>query len=326
MASLDSLPVDQRAVLELVLERGRSYDEIAKLLSVDRAGVRQRALAAFDAIGPQTQIPPERRALIADYLLGQLPPKVSDSVRDRLGSTPSERAWARMLASELSPIAREPLPEIPAAPAAAEAGTEPAPVTAVAERGDGADRGAPRSPLTPGSRRSSRRGGAIVLGLGGALLLAAVVVVLILVLASSSPKHTTSTAAAHRSGSSTTGTSTAAKVLATVSLLPQSGASKARGAAQVIKVGNTSGIVIVATGIPPNSKQDNYVVWLYNSHTDVYRLGFVNPGVGSNGHLQTTGPLPSNVSHFKQVLISLESQRDPKAPSKVVLQGALSLQ
>ena len=54
MASLDHLPADQRAVLELVLQRGRNYDQIATLLSVDRAGVRQRALSAFDALAPDT--------------------------------------------------------------------------------------------------------------------------------------------------------------------------------------------------------------------------------------------------------------------------------
>jgi len=47
MASLDDLPADQRAVLQLVLQRGRTYDEIARLLSIDRAAVRARALAAF---------------------------------------------------------------------------------------------------------------------------------------------------------------------------------------------------------------------------------------------------------------------------------------
>ena len=84
MASLDSLPADQRAVLQLVLQRGRSYDEIAQLLSIDRAAVRERALSALDALGPQTGVPPERRALITDYLLGQLPPRVAEDTRDRL--------------------------------------------------------------------------------------------------------------------------------------------------------------------------------------------------------------------------------------------------
>lgn len=115
MASIDSLPHDQRAVLELVLRRGRSYDEIAQLLSIDRAGVRQRALSALDTLGPEAGVPAERRALITDYLLGALPPKVTEQVRDRLAQSPGERAWARVVAAELQPIASNPLPDIPAA-------------------------------------------------------------------------------------------------------------------------------------------------------------------------------------------------------------------
>src|SRR5579859_2754767 len=115
MATLDSLPSDQRAVLELVLGRGKSYDEIAGILSIDRAGVRARALSAMDALGPQTRIPAERRALITDYLLGALPDRVADEVRDHLAESAGERAWARVVASELEPIAAGSLPEIPGA-------------------------------------------------------------------------------------------------------------------------------------------------------------------------------------------------------------------
>ncbi len=87
MASLDSIAPDQRAVLQLVLQRGHSYDEIAQMLSIDRAAVRQRALAAFDALGPQTGVDEQRRALITDYLLGQLPPPVAQQTRDRLATS-----------------------------------------------------------------------------------------------------------------------------------------------------------------------------------------------------------------------------------------------
>jgi hypothetical protein len=113
MATLQSLPPDQRAVLQLVLQRGRTYDQIASMLSIDRAAVRDRALAAFDALGPQTRVAPERRALITDYLLGQLPPIVADQVYERLATSPSERAWARIMSSELATLARGALPEIP---------------------------------------------------------------------------------------------------------------------------------------------------------------------------------------------------------------------
>src|ERR1700731_3141780 len=120
MPSIDSVPPDQRAVLQLVLQRGRSYDDIAQLLSIDRAGVRQRALAAFDALGPQTRVDSARRALLTDYVLGQLPPRVAEEVRDRLAGSPSERAWARVLASELAPMASGGLPEIPTEDTSAE--------------------------------------------------------------------------------------------------------------------------------------------------------------------------------------------------------------
>ena len=59
MASIDTLPPDQRAVLDLVLQRGRSYDDIARLLAIDRAAVRARALAAFDELGPDTGLAPD---------------------------------------------------------------------------------------------------------------------------------------------------------------------------------------------------------------------------------------------------------------------------
>uniref|UniRef100_UPI002FE18458 sigma factor-like helix-turn-helix DNA-binding protein n=1 Tax=Sinomonas sp. TaxID=1914986 RepID=UPI002FE18458 len=62
MQSSDSLPGDQKAVLQLVLGRGRSYDQIARMLSINPEAVRERALAALDSLGPQTRVPDERRA------------------------------------------------------------------------------------------------------------------------------------------------------------------------------------------------------------------------------------------------------------------------
>jgi hypothetical protein len=66
-------------------------------------------------------------------------------------------------------------------------------------------------------------------------------------------------------------------------------------------------------------------VWLYNSATDNHILGFVNPGVKTDGKLQTAGPLPANVAHFKQLLVTLETQSKPHGPGKVVLQGPITL-
>src|ERR1700748_2812648 len=105
MPPLDNLPGDQRAVLEMVLKRGRSYDDIAQLLSLDRAKVRERAQIALDTIGPHTEVAPEHQHRIADYLLGQLPEDEVTEVRDLLADSPTDRAWARVVASELAPLA-----------------------------------------------------------------------------------------------------------------------------------------------------------------------------------------------------------------------------
>ncbi len=324
MASLESLPPDQRAVLQMVLQRGRNYDEIAGMLSIDRAAVRERALSAFDALGPGTRVPAERRALITDYLLGQLPPRVAEDTRAHLAESASERAWARVVASELTPLAAGGLPEIPSESAAPSLASKSAPARAAGPepRRTG---GEPRPP-------SNRRGGAILLGAGAVAVVAAII--LILVFSGGSSTSTTSSNAAAGSsttstaatGSAATGTSaSAAKPIAQVNLASPSGSRKTAGIAEVIRQGSNTGLVIVGQGLPANTSHDAYAVWLFNSSSDSHLLGFVNPGVKSNGRLQTAGVLPSNASHYHQLLVTLETQSRPPQPGKIVLQGAFNL-
>ncbi len=352
MGSLDTLPPDQRAVIDLVLQRGRSYDDIARLLAIDRAAVRARALAAFEAIGPDTGIAPESRALITDYLLGQLPDRVAEQTRERLADSPYDRAWARVLASELGQVASKPLPEIPDGSRAAAGSPSRGPADAP-DGGDDRDGSggvgaagptrsrerAPRRTPRLSDRPSSRRGGAIMLGVG-ALIVVALVVVLIALLGSggsSSKKSSTGSAASSgratgtSSTASTTGTGTAstssttpkAQVVGQTNLNPPSG-GQAKGVGFVVKEGTAYGIVIEAAHVAPNS-HNAYAAWLYNSATDAYRLGFVSPAVGKNGQLQVGSPLPANASHYKKLLLTLETQSNPKSPGTIVLEGPFSL-
>jgi Sigma-70, region 4 len=354
MASLDSLPADQRAVLALVLGRGRSYDEIARLLSIERAAVRARALAAFDALGPQTGVPAERRALITDYLLGQLPPRLADETRARLAESASERAWARVLSSELAPLSSGPLPEIsvegsparPPAPAADE--SSQAPVPATPSRPESEPEPEPRraskreskpsddsavGPAAIKGRNVSRLGGAVLIGIAVVVVVAVVFVVSRLGDSGSGPTSQTSSVASAPSNTATTTTTTtssttssgSAQVVAQINLTPTNPASKAAGIAEVLKEGATDGIAIVAQKMAPNTTKppNAYAVWLYNSPTDAHILGFVNPGVGAGGRLSTAGALPSNAAHYKELIITLETQATPTTPGTIVLQGAL---
>ncbi len=348
MASLDNLPPDQRAVLSLVLERGRGYDEIARMLSIDRTAVRERALAAFDALGPHTQISDLRRALITDYLLGQLPSAVAQETRDRLATNPSERAWARVLASELAPLASKPLPEIPAAAPRADAPVaEPATVAPHAPGGaagsDEAGREAAAAALgtpspDPDAPRSSRVGGMILL-IGAALVAVAVVLVIVLSSGGSSkgshsssslasgPSATSSAASGAGAPTTTSGAAaTTPQVVAQINLLPPSGNGNAAGIAEVLKEGATKGIAIVAQHMAPNTTKppNAYAVWLYNSAADAKLLGFVNPGVGHNGRLSAASRLPASASHFKKLIVTLETKADPQTPGMIVLSGALT--
>lgn len=371
MASLDSLPGDQRAVLQLVLSRGRSYDEIGRLLSIKPSAVRQRAQLALDTLGPHTDVAPEEQGRIADYLLGQLPDGDAGQVRDLLASSPGARAWARVVSSELAPLAGEhPMPEIPAEGSPGEhvpAHADPEPTLAPARTADAPIAGL--GPAQPESepaeskrrrgrrrrqrteaeaeaapadtRRSSRLGGALVI----LLAVVAVGAVLFFVLrgghsdnhaAASSSTASSSTASSSAAASattpttasSTTSSATSAKVVAQINLTPPSSdkKSKAAGIAEVLNEGSTDGVAIVAQNVPPNSTKppDAYAVWLYNSPKDAKILGFVNPGVGKTGRLSTAGSLPTNASHYKQLIVTVETTASPKAPGTIILQGALT--
>jgi hypothetical protein len=346
MPGLDRLPPDQRAVLQLVLQRGRTYDDIAEMLSIDRAGVRERALGALDTLGggrgSNQELDPARRGLITDYLLGQLPAAVADDVRRRFIEHPAERAWARVVASELVPIGAERLPEIPAAAPRAPEPVAAAPAPAPAERRGPRERRGPAQPIEFTDRRlgerrndapagetarGSRLGGAILIG---AVLAAIIAVVLVLALSGgSSKKHTssTSTAASVTTTKSSTGSSTAsAKPIAQVNLTSPSGGKTPAGAAIVVRQGTQTGLVIRAQGLPANTNRDAYAVWLTGPGGSPSQiLGFVNPGVTKSGVLQTAGALPAGASKYKQLLVTMETQAKPKSPGKIVLQGTLSI-
>ncbi len=238
----------------MVLGRGRGYDDIAKMLSIDRAGVRDRALEALDALGPSTSVSSQRRHLIVDYLLGQLPPRVADETRNRLAASPSERAWARVVASELAPLASGPMPEIPTeAPPEPEPEPEPAqepepererdraPVAADVPAAAAPEAEAERIPADYGLRepagprgpRVSRLGGAILLALVAAVVIAVVVVVV--VSSGSSNKHHAPVASrTSTSAASTTSASTTATPVAQINLVSPAGTKSTAGIAEVL--------------------------------------------------------------------------------------------
>jgi hypothetical protein len=356
MASLDSLAPDQRAVLQMVLQRGRTYDQIAKLLGIDRAAVRQRALDAFDALGPDSSISDIERGLLTDYLLSQLPPKVETRVHDTLAGSPPQRAWARVIASEIAPLAATELPEIPAAvtrrpepepepevddPQDEDAPAARAPWEETAAEAAGTEAAAPRAAETApvAAKPSSRRGGAILLAALAVIIVIAVVVVVIVSNSGGSSGNSTTkstaasaatTPASTSTGTSTTATgtgtsTTAATPLKQLNLVSPTGAKKTVGIVDVVRQGKTIGMVLLAQGLTANTTHNAYDVWLWSTKTNSgHWLGFYSQRVAKTGKMEAAVALPSNATSYDQVLVTLQTVQKPTKPGTIVLQGSFS--
>jgi hypothetical protein len=317
MARIDSLPPEQKAVLQLILQQGKSYGELSGLLRIDESAVRRRAHAATAALGPDDTpgLTPARRDEIADFLLGQGSEADRGATREMLGGSAAGRAWARVVAGELRPLAGDALPEIPSERRDAAAAAAPPAVTAAA--------GEPAAPAAAaGSRapipRSSRLGGALLIG----VVVVVIGVVLVVALGGGSDnkspdKADTATTAAQ---TSTTGQ---AQVKDQVNLTAPAGApaKKAIGVVQVVDVSGKQAINAVVQGLP-RTKKAGYGIWLYTSPSRKEWLGYFS-SADQQGRLIAQGELKQSLDGYKEMLVTRESRRDPAQPGTIFLRGPI---
>src|SRR4051794_263763 len=309
MSPADRLDASQRAVLQLVLKQGQGYDEIAGLLGIDADAVRSRAHAALDALGPSTPgLAPQRRAEVADYLLGQQSVSQREATRAHLARSAAARAWARAVSGELRPLGGDALPEIPD------------------EDPDLVDAGRDEDPGEPlradGPRRSSRLGG--ILLLAGIAAVIAVVVILIVSGGDDSGTTTTSTSASNPTTTQqATSTGPQPTPVAQINLRAADG-SKAVGVAQVLAQGKQRALAIVAQRLVPGTKSSAYAVWLYTTPKNAKLLGFVDPPVGKSGRLANFNALPAGANKYKELIVTREKSQSSQ-PGTIVLRGPLKL-
>lgn len=176
---------DQRAMLQLMLQRGQSYEDIGSLLGLEVEEVRSRAREALREIGGDD---PDRDVSLTDYLLGQADPIGRADAARQLQADAETRELAESLVTQLRVLAPgAELPEIPAAgagpkpraaaakPAKAAAGAEKAP-TPAAPSGPPADATPARRPLSSVASDLSRRQRQIIAGLvGGGIVILLIV-------------------------------------------------------------------------------------------------------------------------------------------------------
>jgi hypothetical protein len=242
--ALETLPPDQRAVLQLVLAQGRTYDQLATVLRISPEAVRDRARAGALTLVPEGAqgLDGEARGRAVDFLLGQQDESADRETRADLGADPGLRAWTLAVASALAPISPHPLPAVPEpdhgeaaaadpdddlVPVVKSAPDDATPVPAAAVASGGGAEEAPGVDGPPGRVVARRRDGGDEAGaepdepdeerprrslLGGGLLLAGlivlVVVLMVALLHRDTPADSSTTASGTASSTPSTPTAT----------------------------------------------------------------------------------------------------------------------
>jgi hypothetical protein len=106
MATFDQLPAEQRAIIELVVARGRSYDALADVLQVPSQRVRELAREALVELSPVTgaRVEEKWRGQVADYLLGQQEGAEARATVNHLKRSEPARSWALSLLDALDSL------------------------------------------------------------------------------------------------------------------------------------------------------------------------------------------------------------------------------
>lgn len=318
MATFDQLSAEQRAIIELVLKQGQSYEELGDTLDMSTARVRKLARSALITLSPVSaaQVDEDWRGPIADYLLGQQSGSDSTSTRSHLRRSETARAWSRSLLDSLDQF-YDPanLPTIPAGN-----GGPPPPKPKSAKKAEAAQDGddsapdgdgAPRTGLSPEARAILMRrriAGAAALAL--VALLALLVWPVGLLMGDDDEK---ADAGNNRRA--------APRVIGQLVLKPVEGA-KGAGVAAIAQRGKQRQLIVQAR-VTPNKNREAYEVWLYNSDTDARSLGA--QVTDRQGTYQGAGPLPRDFARFKFIELSREPVDENRRHSgNSVLRGRIA--
>src|SRR5256714_7124576 len=133
MATFDQLAADQRAIIEIVLKQGRSYEQIGEMLDLPTARVRELARDALAELAPFTAefVDSDWRGQLADYVLGQQTGPEAQATRGHLRRSEPARIWSYSLLDALEDFFPDgSRPEIPVGEAGEHSPTREAPPTA----------------------------------------------------------------------------------------------------------------------------------------------------------------------------------------------------
>jgi hypothetical protein len=300
MASYDQLSAQQRAIVDLILKRGQSYGQLADTLGMPEARVRELAGEALTSLAPVSAaaVETDRRAQIADYLLGQQDAPDAASTRGHLRRSEAARAWSRSVLDSLEHLyPKGELPTIPsgedgAEPKAAKSAREPKPSS-------------PRRELSPEAAAIVRRRRIAGIAAGAVALLFALLIWPIGLLSGDDSDD---------GGSQASSGQTELVGQALLRAVPGSGANRDRhaGLALVTERDDKLELAIEAR-LPPTKRNQAYEVWLYDSPEDAVSLGAQI--TDRQGAFAGRAELPDDYRDYRFLEISRETVDDNPARS-----------
>jgi hypothetical protein len=303
MATFDQLSAEQRAIVELVLQQGKSYEELAGMLGMPETRVRELARDALVDLAPvsATRVEEDWRGQLADYVLGQQAGPEATATKGHLRRSEPARTWTRSLLDSLEQL--YPNGSMPAIPESDRRGRgRTARATAPP-----ADSPPPAGDLSPdASAAVGRRRLLAAAAAAAALVLVAVLVWPVGVLTGGDDGGQESQAAGTSGGGQ------------------QGVSAQTRGQAIIARQTGRPQIIVTATGLPPSTRRSAYQVWLYNSEQDRKSIGA--QVTDAQGNLQAGGPLPDNYQRYRFIDVTEVAVNGNKfSTGKSVLRGALQL-
>jgi len=171
--------------------------------------------------------------------------------------------------------------------------------------------------------RSSRLGGAVLIGAAVLLVLGVLAFVLLRDKGGEDPVASSDTPA-------TTATATATPVSLGYLELKGPAGSTSVGAMQLLRfTDGTVRFALAAQGVEPNKSGEVYSIWLTKKNGEAQILGDVQQPVTDSGELGSAGPSNADVGKFEQwlkdydaIVVTLDD-KNAKEPGKVILKGDL---
>ena len=310
MATFDQLSPEQRAIVELVLRQGKTYNELSDMLNLPEGRVRELARDALVELAPVSVrgVEEDWRGQLADYVLGQQSGPEATATKGHLRRSEAARSWARSLLDSLEQFYEN--GSVPAIP-----------------EGERGSRGSRRAAAAAPSREVRPGGGVLAATDPGRRRLlmavaAGLIVLLLIVVIWPVGVLTGDDDDSGSSGADSTPASQNSSQGQQASGGQQSG--QPAGIAIVVQRNGKKQLLVQAANLAPSGQSEGYYVWLYNSPDDAKSLG--GQVTDQQGNYQALGAFPADYAKYKYIDVTRQRVgNDPnvKHSGDSVLRGTM---